>query len=108
VRQCTRCRSEEALPGQRWGRACFALYRRQERLEKREAKGKARALADLAPRPRQAPGEAMNPISVIVRFSVVRLALLPRPEDVAVLERVRTRMGPGPHGGEVFIQREKR
>lgn len=28
---CKKCEAEPALPGQRWGRACFAEYRRQER-----------------------------------------------------------------------------
>ncbi len=35
---CIRCHQEPRLPGQRWGRACFAEYRREQRASKREAR----------------------------------------------------------------------
>ena len=52
---CSRCHREARLPGQSWGKMCFAAYRRQERARRRAAREE-----EQRPSPDRAPEAALS------------------------------------------------
>ena len=101
VRICNRCRNEEALPRQAWGRACFAAYRRQERAERRKTRGVTAPPRDHSSEATQGAGNGQEKVEVeiptlmvkihphnfLLRFPGGRL----HPEDVPILAKLRLR-----------------
>lgn len=95
--QCSKCGAEPRLPGQSWGRACFARYRRQERAGKQKPKGEHGAPQNRAPESPQGAkaGQVdggpllpsltvkVHPYGIVLRFPGGRL----HPEDGAVLAK---------------------
>ena len=101
MKLCTRCQKEEALLHQAWGRACFAAYRRQERAEKRKAKGVTASPGDRPHETVQGAGNGQEKVEVEIPTLMVKihphnfLLRFPggslHPEDVPTLIKLRSR-----------------
>ena len=101
MRICTRCRNEEALLRQAWGRRCFAAYRRQERAKRRKAKGVIAHPEDRLHGEAQGAGNGQEKVEVALPTVMVKihphnfLLRFPggslHPEDVSVLAKLRPR-----------------
>lgn len=85
------------MPGQRWGRACFADYRRQERAREQEAREKYESPGNLVPEAARSAVEGQNRgkagvpsltvrvrLGHVLRFEDGRLY----PEDAETLKRL--------------------
>jgi len=111
---CSRCLERPPLPSQRWCRTCFAVYRREQRARKREARGQEGVTGDrttgVAQSVTRRPEESVtvvpsltvkiSPFNFLLRFPGGRI----NPEDVPTLQRLR----PGAlYEGYAWVEREK-
>ena len=97
---CSRCHQEPRMRGQRWCLACFKVYRRQERAEKRKAKGLAHP-EDRLHGAAQGAGNGQEKVEVEIPTLMVKihphnfLLRFPggslHPEDVPILAKLRLR-----------------
>lgn len=113
--RCSKCGAEPRLPGQSWGRTCFASYRRQQRAGNQKARGEPGAPQDRAAAPAQGGGDGqadgepgfpavvvkVHPYGVLLRFR--REAL--DPADAQVLAKLQ----PGVfHSAHVWLEPRRR